>query len=436
MNNIQASMKRIVVSLFILTLVLTGVGAEGYQAEGAAINAKEVAVVYYLHNDDLYRIRTDGSPAKEIQADFDGYDLKAAGSSIYYQSDKNPTALLRLSTTDESPSESAFSGDMTIVYYETHGDFIYFMNDKGNLYRAPSTAKSYKEAKLVVDKADTEFPGFKIVEGKVYYNAIRNGRATWVASRSADGRGELQWIAAGAIEDIYYARTDSTHLTLMINTKPEEQSYSTDCMVLYTLPKKGGKATAVNAKSPIDANAVDSGSWAGDGSFLYNKGILLDAEHNFDYTKGKGVLIQKSGARIDLSKSSVTDIATVDKNKYVYLNDAGKAFVSTVANNKVTGTKTLPVKDVASVSNLMKNGQVQATILFTEDSSYIVRPDSTLKKMEGVSWDISYYEDDINGIFYINTADSGSLYRMGFDGKTTLKLTNDAVSHILLVAKG
>lgn len=436
MNNIQASVKRIVISLFIIALVLTGVGAKGFRAEGAAATAKEVAVVYYLNSEDLYHIRTDGSPAKKIQENFDGYDLKAAGSSIYYLSDTNSTTLMRLSTTDKNPSGSAFSGDMKIVYHETHGDFIYFMNDKGNLYRALSTAKSYKEAKLVVDKADTEFPGFKIVEGKVYYNAIRNGRATWVASRSADGRGELQWIAAGAIEDIYYARTDSTHLTLMINTKPEEQSYSTDCMVLYTLPKKGGKATAVNAKSPIDANAVDSGSWAGDGSFLYNRGILLDAEHNFDYTKGKGVLLQKSGARIDLSKSSIIDIATVDKNKYVYLNNEGKAFVSTVANNKVTSTKTLPVADVWNVSNLMKNGQVQATVLFTEDDSYIVRADSTLRKMDGVSWDQSLYEADINGIFYINTEDNDILYRMGFDGKTTLKLTNDKVSHILLVAKG
>lgn len=435
MNRKYLSIKKTLFMLLVFTLVLSGVSAVGVQAE-EAVKSTDNAIVYYVSNGNLYRVKTDGSPSQMIRKNFDGVELKPAGDYLYYFYDEKSTTLLRLSLTDSDSKAqiSNFGGDKRILHYVTDGDMIYFMDDKGGIYRASANAKA-SDGVLVTDMADINHPRFIVENGRVYYNALKSGRTTWVASKAADGSGQVQWIAAGAFENPYFTRTDSTNLYLMVNTKPTETSYSIDCMVLYMLPKNGGNAKAVNPNSPLDTNAVYSGAWAND-YYLYNNGIRLGSNHNYDYTKGKGYVLHKDGTKIQLSKTGIYEIANLGTNKLAFVDANGKAYVSTIENKKVTNTKTLAIDNVGYVRNLISNGKVRTTMLFAESGAYILNADLSLKKMIGVEWDLCQYQNDITGIFYINAGDNGRLYRMYEDGQTTVKLSDEKVSRIVLIAKG
>lgn len=78
---------------------------------------------------------------------------------------------------------------------------------------SPSKIEKAAEGTLFTDMIDVEFPAFTVVEDRIYYNALRNGRTTWVASKNADGTGAVQWIAAGALESSYFARMDGSSLS-------------------------------------------------------------------------------------------------------------------------------------------------------------------------------------------------------------------------------
>jgi len=433
MNSMALFTKRTLLALILFALTCTLISTGAARAEGNS--SGDVAVIYYVSDGDLYRVKTDGSPSQRLRQNFDGVELKPAGDFMYYLYSEKSTTLLRLSLTDDSAKARDYSGDQRVVSFETYGDLVYFLDDKGGLYRAASTVEKAKDGTLVTDMVDVNFPAFTVVEGRIYYNALRNGRTTWVASKNADGTGSVQWIAAGALESSYFARTDSSSLNLIINTKPQEQQYSTDCMVLYTLPKKGGTAKAVNPKAPIDANAAYSGSWAGSDALMYNKGIRLGSSGDYDYSKGKGTLLTKAGKTIELSKSGIIEIANVGPNKYAYVGANGKAYVATLANNKVATTKALSLSNVGYVRNMMSGGKVKSTVLFGQTGAYVLNADLTLKKMVGVEWDLCVYENDIDGIFYVNAGDNGRLYRMTVDGKSTTKLADEKVSRIVLIAK-
>ncbi|MFC4307108.1 DUF5050 domain-containing protein [Cohnella boryungensis] len=426
--------KRTILAIALFALAWSIIGTGSARAEGAASN-EEVAVIYYVSDGDLYRVKTDGSPAQRLRQNFDGVELKPAGDFMYYLFSEKSTTLLRLSLTDDQAKARDYGGDKRVISFETYGDMVYFMDDYGRLYRAASTVEKGADATLVADMIDVDFPAFTVVEDRIYYNALRNGRTTWVASKAADGSGAVQWIAAGALDSAYFAKTDSTSLNLMINTKPQEQQYSTDCMVLYTLPKKGGTAKAVNAKAPLDANAVYSGSWAGSDAYMYNKDIRLDGSGDYNYAKSKGHLLTKAGKTIELSKSGIYEIANLGANKYAYVGANGKAYVGTLANGKVKTTKALSLNGVGYVRNMMSKGKVKSTVLFGNTGAYVLNPDLTLKKMVGVEWDLCVYEDDIDGIFYVNAGDNGRLYRMTADGKSSTKLTDEKVSRIVLITK-
>lgn len=222
----------------------------------------------------------------------------------------------------------------------------------------------------------------------------------------------------------------------MINTKPEETQFSVDCMVLYTVPKKGGTAKAVNAKAALDTNSVYSGSWAGNDSYLFNKGIRLGSDGDFNYANSTAQLIKKDGKTLQLNKTGIFEIAEISANKYAYVDSKGKAYVSTVANNKVASTKALPLSDVGYVRNMIKDGKVQSTVLFAQSGAYVLNPkDLTLKKMVGVEWDLCQYEENIDGIFFINAGDNSRLYMMTVDGKKATKLADEKISRIVLITK-
>lgn len=430
MKSLYLFAKRTVFALLVFTIVFGGVNTKSVKAESSA-----EAIVYYVSNGDLFMAKTDGSPSVKVRDNFDGVEIKPAGDYMYYMYDETATVLLRFSPSDPKAILGNFSGSMSIVHYETVGDMIYYMNDKGAIYSASANATSAKDGKLVVDMADKNYPFFSVEGGRVYYNALKDGRKTWVASKSADGSGQTQFIAAGAFEDNYYVRANDKSVSIMVNTKPEETDYSTDCMVLYTLPIQGGAAKAINAKTPLDVNAVYSGSWTND-YYLYNKGIRLGSDGEYDYTKGKGFLLQKDGKSIQLHKTTIYEIADFGTNKLAIVDGSGKAYVNTLANGKVTSTKPIALSNVGYVRNLMSNKKVKSTVLFGETGAYTLNTDLSIKKMVGVEWDLCGYQDDVAGIFYINAGDNGRLYRMNDDGKTSIKLADEEkVSRIVLITK-
>ncbi|MBA9085790.1 hypothetical protein FHR92_002257 [Fontibacillus solani] len=438
MTKTRHPVQKFIFTLAIFALIFGGSIPEKAAAETAATAASSNAVVYYLSDDDsLYRVKTDGSPSEKMQDSFEGYKVRKAGNYMYYYFDDENTSittLQRISLSAPLTAPSNFGGDKEILYYDTSGNYVYYMNEDGNIYRALGDASSNAEAKLIADHANTEFPNFSIINGRIYYNALKDGYTTWAASKAADGSGNVQWIASGAVEGSFFVHTYNSTLYLMVNTNPAETQYSTDCVVLYYLPINGGTAKAVNAKAPLDVNAVYSGSWINDG-YVYNKGIRLNSEKEYDYTLGKGHIITKSGTTFPLNKTGVYDIVNSGTNKLAYVDAYGKAHVSTIANNKVTSTKTIQRTNVSRIINLMNNGKVKSTILFAGSGTYVLNNDLSTKKLEGIEWDNSTYEEGIPGIFYANSADNYRLYRMNDDGKTSVKLTDDKVSSVLLITK-
>lgn len=437
MKNLMTAVRRTIITMVMITLICGGnllgeVNAES--ATPAAKTATDNATVYYISNGDLYRVKTDGSVSEKIQDNFDGYKVKQAGNYLYYFYDENSTTLLRKSLADTSLIPSKFGGDKEILYFETVGNYIYFMDEDGRIYRASGDAASYTEATMITDMADTDFPNFSIVNGKVYYNALKNGRTTWVASKAVDGSGNVQWVASGAVESSYFVQTYNSNLYMMVNTKPEETQYSTNCIVLYQLPIKGGTAKAINAKAPLDVNAVYSGSWVND-SYMFNKDIRLGSDREYDYTLGKGHIITKTGKTYQLNKTGIYEIVSFGANKFAYVDSKGKAYVSTVANNKVTSTKAIARTNVGYIRNLMNGSKVKSTVLFASSGTYVLNSDLSTKKLTGVEWDYSTYEDGVSGIFYSNAADNFRLYRMSDDGKTSTKLTDEEITRVVLITK-
>ncbi|GIO87798.1 hypothetical protein J25TS5_47300 [Paenibacillus faecis] len=433
MNSYVKFTRKMLLPLLAVLLAFTGAAAAAPKAQAAEAPSTD-AYVYYVSDGDLYRVRTDGSPAQLIRENFFGVELKPAGDYLFHLFDEKSLTLLKLSMVDSKAKAADFGGDHDILYFTTEGNFVYCMDDKGRIYRVPAEAKKVDEGTLIADMADTKHPQFTVLDGKVYYNALKNGRTIWVAAKSTDGSGTVQWIAEGALSSSYYLHKENNTLYFMVDTKPMETQYSLNSMVLYSMPAAGGTAKALNAKAPLDANAVFSGMWAGD-HYLYNKGVLPGSGDGYDYSKSKGFLIDKSGKNIQLNQTGVYEIAALGGNKFVYVDAKGKAYVSTLANGKVASTKAIPLTDVGYVRNLTSGGKVRSTALFAESGAYVLNADLTLTKMVGVEWDLCVYKEDVAGVFYVNAGDNGRLYWMGEDGKTTKKLADEKVSRIVLISK-
>ncbi|OAB36801.1 hypothetical protein PMSD_10830 [Paenibacillus macquariensis subsp. defensor] len=428
MKSTDLSMRRTIFTLLIFTLVFASVSIGSTQA--APTNA---AVVYYVSNGDLYSVKTDGSHSVKVRENFKGVEIKPAGNYMYYM-DEETAELFRFSLSDTAALSEDFDGDVQTVDYVTVGDMIYFMSVKGGIYSVSANAKNTSEAKLIVKSKDSITPNFAVAGGRIYYNTFREGYEPWVVSKSVDGSGPIKWIAAGGFDHSDFVRATPTTLSIMVNTKPFETEYSLNCMVLYTMPINGGPVKAANPKNPLDTNAVYSGSWTND-YYLYNKGILLDSDGDYDYTKGKAFLLQKDGKSIQLHKTSVFEVVDFGAKKLAFVDGSGKTSVSTIANSKVTSTKAVALSDVDYISNLFNDKVVKTTMLFGESGAYTLNADLSIKKIVGVEADSFRYEKNIDGIFFVNTGDNSRLYRMSEDGQTSVKLADEKVSSIVLITK-
>lgn len=159
----------------------------------------------------------------------------------------------------------------------------------------------------------------------------------------------------------------------------------------------------------------------------------MDAKgEDLDYNTGKGFLMDKNGKIMQLSQNSVISISEIASNKLVYSDSKGKAFISTLANGKIT-SKALPLSNVKDIRTV-KNGTALTTVLFTTTDAYVLNADSTLTKLAGAESDYSVIIDEVPGLYYINGLDNDYLYRYSTDGKTKTKLSTGPVSFIALVS--
>ncbi|WP_405112236.1 DUF5050 domain-containing protein [Paenibacillus sp. FSL K6-1217] len=419
------------VLLLVLLLASLGTVGGGRQSHTAAAAASTKSYVYYVSDDVLYRVTTDGSETQKIAENYDGNGLDSTGKYLYFYYDDG-MGIQRLSLSDPDALITSFLGDRNILYYLFDGPYLYFLDDTGHIYRTLADADDDSQLTLIADNADVNFRSFDVFGGRIYYNALKNN-TTWVASKSRDGSGVIQWIAGGAIQKSKFYHPYATSINLMIDNKPAETEYSLDSMVLYTLPLSGGAPKAANAKNPLESNAATSGTWSNH-YFLFNKGIKVDAAgEELDYNTGKGFLMDKNGKIMQLSQNSVISISELTPNKLVYADSKGKAYISTLANGKITSSKALPLANVQDIRTV-KNGAALTTVLFTKSDAYALNADSTLTKMSGVESDYSVITDDIPGLYYINGLDNDCLYRYSNDGKTKIKLSTGPVSYLALVS--
>lgn len=445
MKNISPLLKRGGCALFSCFLIFNG--CNGVQAavnskpatkiQVPAVKSKEVtsneAYVYYVSNRVLYRVMSDGTKHQKMVNSFSGVQLTPAGDYLYYMYDEKSNTLLRTPVDGSALLPSLFQQD--VLHFEVEGEYIYYMNDKGAIYRSPVNGKKDSpKTKLVTDMADVNRPGFKVINGQVYYNALKSGRATWVASKAADGTGKVKWITKGAVESTWFIRTDDKSVYMIVNTEPEETQYSLDCMVLYSISKKDGTSKALNSKTPINANALYSGGWA-EGYYMYNKDIMLDEYSEFDYLNSEGSIIDMKGNEIKLHNKGIYEVANFNTDKLAFVDAEGKAYVSTIKDNKVTDKKELPIENVGYVRNIMTADGEKGTMIFAQSGAYMVQSDLSLKEIVGIEWDLCTYKDDVPGIFYINAGDNGRLYRGNADSEENVKLSDEKVSRIVLISK-
>ena len=428
MRKINFIFKKVACTIITLALVFTSMNFTNVDAATTS-----TTYVYYISDDSLFRVASNGANEQLILSDFSGDDLTPVGNYLYYTSDEEEFMRIAMDGSEEEPS---YFTDEEILYYETDGTYIYYLNSDGEIYRSLANADS-TEAKLVIDMVDTSCPEFFIVNGQIYYNALKNGKTTWAASKAVSGSGNVRWIAAGAFPGPWYMSKDSVNIYTMIDTNPHN-TLSTNCMVLYTIPIKGGAPKAINGKAPIDANAVFSGKWA-NGYYLYNKDIKYDSdEEEYDYKTGKGYVIDTKGKIIQIHTKGVIEIANLGTDKLVFIDSDHKAYVCTIKAGKATNKKAISIKDASWVYNLNKGGKIALPLICANSTgdTYILKSDLTLQKLAGVDNKGCIYVDNNEGLFYTNTKDNGKLYYMSSDGKTTKKLSNqEDVFDILLLSK-
>ncbi|HEX2926869.1 MAG TPA: hypothetical protein VHP38_11550, partial [Ruminiclostridium sp.] len=87
-----------------------------------------------------------------------------------------------------------------------------------------------------------------------------------------------------------------------------------------------------------------SGTWTGS-YFAYNKDIKVGSDGKFDYTKAKGYEMDMQGNVMQLHDKGIVEIAAFGSDKLVFADSDYRAYADTIKSKKVTGKKTLSIKD-------------------------------------------------------------------------------------------
>jgi hypothetical protein len=425
MKKKPAFLQRTLCTLLLLSFVAVGALSGGTNTQAASLSQ---STVYYDSDGVLYKVSGDGSQTTEVLLDFEGVDMVAAGSYLYYTQTPTSSTLLRVPNDGSSDAAETFATDV-INYYADNG-FIYYLDSKGNIYRANGD-QAASSATKITEKADTDFPLLVVTKGRVYYNALINGK-TWVASKASNGTGSVQSLAKGAVESRYFVNFAKNELQLMVNTNPDERYYSTNAIVMYKANYNTGKGTAVNAKAKLDVNAVYSGGWSSN-LYVYNKGISLDADKEYNYTQGKAYALTTSGKTFQLHSKSVSEVSSVGSDKVIIIDADKKAYAKTVTAAKVSKTTNLNLSNVTYIMNQFMNDKAEVAYISGKNGLYAVNTGLKVSKIAGEEWDTFHMRDDVPGIFYIHANDEYRLYYSAANGKGQKALSDIFLDDILLI---
>ncbi|MGQ8870973.1 hypothetical protein [Paenibacillus sp. TSA_86.1] len=108
--------------MLLFTLLATVTLAGGTAAQAAPLSQ---STVYYESDGVLYKVAGDGSNSAGVLIDFEGIDLTAAGSYLYYTQSASSTALLRIPNDGSSDAAETFASDVINYYadkYRANGD--------------------------------------------------------------------------------------------------------------------------------------------------------------------------------------------------------------------------------------------------------------------------------------------------------------------------
>lgn len=406
-----------------------------------AYAATGTAWVYYLkygaNASEIWRVKSDGSTTtpEKVSTNFDpskDYEdyIRAAGDYFFYL--KEGGSLFRIPNKIPQKNQQSriiVDNDNKIINYVLEGNTGYYLTEQGKIIsfsvNATTTAELKASKKEFANMVDINNPAMFVLNGHLYFNTLKDGRTLTVSSKALTGATPINYVATGVIDYPSLAKVIDGSVYMMVDTNPAESEYSTPCMVLFKSPVAGGVGVAVNAKAPIDANAVYYGQWL-DRYFLINDG--LDEEGN-----GTAKLVSLNGAISTLHEKPVVEaVNSPVKNTYIFV-DGSKTYSVKVVDGKVSDKIDLKINETYYARNLQTNDKIRRSMVFSNDGSFTL--DATLKptKLIGVEWDMCLYRDGIEGIFYINAGDEGKLYIAKEDGSGALKLTNDKVLQILAI---
>ncbi len=428
--------KKVAACAMALTLSLAVMPAKTYAANG-------VGWVYFLkyggNSSEIWRVKSDGSTAspEKVSANFDtskDYDdyIKRGGDYFYYLKDSKTMFRIPAQMPEKGQSSRIIvDNDNQVLNFRIVDDFVYYLNDKNRILRfgvnAVNTAEIKSTSQEVVNMVLSDFPAFFIESGRIYFNVLKDGRTLWLASKAADGSGEISYISPGVLDHHSLAKRIDDTLYFLINTNPEEQQYSTDCIALVKAPVAGGEGTVLTT-APIDINAAYSGKWT-DSYYMFNAEVDTD---EYDFPIGKGKLLSLDGNITDLHDQYVFEIVHTEGDKHVFV-DGYKTYSADIQGGVVSNKTDLGVNDTYYVRNLKVNNEIRTTALFGENGTYILNKNMEATQLVGVEWDMCLYANDVSGIFYINAGDEGKLYKVSEDGQEKIKLTDDKILQILTI---
>ncbi|MBR2567082.1 MAG: DUF5050 domain-containing protein [Paenibacillus sp.] len=418
-------LQRTLCAMLVMALMGAGVLSGGTNAKADALSQ---STVYYDSDGVLYKVSGDGSNPTEVLSDFEGVDLVAAGSYLYYTPSPTSTTLLRVSNDGSSETAETFASD--VINYYTDNGFLYYLNSKGTIYRINGNQDASSSTKIA-DKADPNHPLLFVTKGRVYYNTLVNGK-TWVASKASNGTGAVRNLVQGAVESRFFANFGKNELQLMVNTNPNERIYSTNAIVMYKVNYNTGKGTPVNAKTKLDVNSVYSGGWSNN-LYVYNNGIKLDSNKDYNYSTGKAYALTTSGKTFQLHSKSVRDVSSLGTDKVVIIDVDKKAYAKTVTSSKVSKTTNLNLSNVTYVINQMMNAKPEIAYISGNNGLYAVNTSLKVSKIAGEEWDTFHLRDDLPGIFYIHAKDQFRLYYSKANGTGQKALSEIFLDNILLI---
>jgi hypothetical protein len=166
---------------------------------------------------------------------------------------------------------------------------------------------------------------------------------------------------------------------------------------------------------------------------VYNKGIKLASNKDYDYSTGKAFALTTSGKTLQIHSKSIREVGSLGTDKVVVVDADKKAYAKTIAGNKVSKSANLNLNNVTFVTTQLTNGTSTLAYLSGTNGLYSVSTALKVTKLAGEEWATFQLHDDVPGMFYINANDLYRLYHVQANGTGKKVLSDVFLDDILLV---